>query len=72
MTRIIMHGCNGRMGQMISEICREDPDTEIVAGIDIADTKEQSYPVFTDIMECDVQADAVIDFSTAKAVNYQG
>lgn len=23
MTRIIMHGCNGKMGQMISGICSE-------------------------------------------------
>ena len=69
MTRIIMHGCNGRMGQIISEICREDPDTEIVAGGDVTAQKEQSYPVFTDIMKCDIQADVVIDFSTAKAVD---
>lgn len=69
MTRIIMHGCNGRMGQMISEICREDPETEIVAGVDVIAQNEQSYPVFTDIMECDIQADVVIDFSTAKAVD---
>ena len=69
MTRIIMHGCNGRMGQIISEICREDPDTEIVAGVDVTAQKEQSYPVFTDNMKCDIQADVVIDFSTAKAVD---
>lgn len=69
MTRIIMHGCNGRMGQIISEICSEDPDTEIVAGIDVTDTKNQPYPVFTDIMKCDADADVVIDFSTAKAVD---
>lgn len=69
MTRIIMHGCNGRMGQIISEICREDADTEIAAGVDITDQKEQPYPVFTDIMECDEKADVVIDFSTAKAVD---
>jgi len=69
MTRIIMHGCNGRMGQIISEICREDPDSEIVEGVDVTAQKEQSYPVFTDIMKCDIQADVVIDFSTAKAVD---
>lgn len=69
MTRIIMHGCNGRMGQIISEICREDADTEIVAGVDITDQKKYDYPVFTDITACDMEADAVIDFSTAKAVD---
>ena len=69
MTRIIMHGCNGKMGRMISEICREDSDAEIVAGIDVTDQKCDSYPVFTDITKCDTDADVMIDFSTAKAVD---
>lgn len=37
MVKIIMHGCNGHMGQVISDIVEKDPDAEIVAGIDIAD-----------------------------------
>lgn len=69
MTRIIMHGCNGKMGQIISEICREDADVELVAGIDIADQGKNPYPVFTDITKCDIEADAMIDFSNAKAVD---
>ncbi len=69
MIRMIMHGCNGKMGQMISDICREDPETEIVAGIDIADQGRNPYPVFTDIAECDVEADVMIDFSNAKAAD---
>lgn len=69
MTRIIMHGCNGKMGQVISGICKEDPDVEIVAGIDVADQGLNAYPVFTDIWQCDIEADALIDFSNAKAVD---
>lgn len=49
MVKIIMHGCNGHMGQVISDIVEKDPDAEIVAGIDIADQGKNSYPVFTDI-----------------------
>ena len=69
MVRIIMHGCNGHMGQVISGLVANDPDAEIVAGIDIADQGKNSYPVFTDINQCDVEADAIIDFSSAKAVD---
>lgn len=69
MTRIIMHGCNGKMGKMISDICREDETAEIVAGVDIADDGTNTYPVFTDIFQCDVEADVMIDFSNAKAVD---
>lgn len=69
MVKIIMHGCNGHMGQVISGIVEKDPDAEIVAGIDIADQGKNSYPVFTDIDACQVEADAIIDFSSAKAID---
>lgn len=69
MTRIIMHGCNGHMGQVISDIVREDPDTEMVAGIDILDNRENGYPVFTNIFDCDITADVIIDFAAAPAVD---
>lgn len=69
MVKIIMHGCNGHMGQVISGIVEKDPDAEIVAGIDIADQGKNSYPVFTDIDACKVEADAIIDFSSAKATD---
>lgn len=69
MTKIIMHGCNGKMGQVITGICKEDSETEIVAGIDVVDNRENGYPVFTDINACDVKADVIIDFAAAAAVD---
>lgn len=69
MIRIIMNGCNGKMGQVISGMIAEDPDTEMAAGVDIRDDGHNSYPVFTDIKECNVEADCLIDFSTASAVD---
>lgn len=69
MTKIIMHGCNGRMGQMITGLAEKDPDVEIVAGVDVSDHIQNSYPVFDNIAKCDVPADVVIDFASAKAVD---
>ena len=69
MTKVIMHGCNGKMGQTITEMCKDDPEIEIVAGIDLYDGIKNDYPVFPNISVCDVKADAVIDFSNAKAVD---
>lgn len=69
MTKIIMHGCNGRMGQIISGLCKEDPEVEIVAGIDVLGGEGGAYPVYTDIAMCTENADVMIDFSTAKAVD---
>ena len=64
-----MHGCNGHMGQVISGLVEKDPDAEIVAGIDVADQGKNSYPVYTNMEECQVEADALIDFSSAKATD---
>ena len=69
MTRIIMHGCNGHMGQVIGGLVAQDADAEIVAGFDMMDNRENGYPVFTDLDSCQVDADAIIDFSNAKAVD---
>ena len=69
MVKFIMHGCNGAMGQVITRLAKEDPEAEIVAGIDIQDNIDNGYPVFTKIEECDVQADVIVDFSVAKAVD---
>ncbi|MBP5773194.1 MAG: 4-hydroxy-tetrahydrodipicolinate reductase [Eubacterium sp.] len=69
MTRVIMHGCNGHMGKVISELASNDPDVEIVAGIDLNTEENFGYPVFANIMDCDVEADAIIDFSVAVAVD---
>ena len=70
MTRIIMHGCNGHMGQVISGLVENDPNTEMAAGIDVADNGRNKYPVFTSLEDCTVEADVIIDFSTAKAVDH--
>ena len=69
MTRAIMNGCNGKMGQCITGICAQDPDIEIVAGIDTYDGIKNDYPVFKSLADCDVEADVIIDFSNAKAVD---
>ncbi len=69
MVRIIMHGCNGKMGQVITGIVNSDDNAEIVAGIDIFDGIQNTYPVFSSIDQCDVEADVIIDFAAAKAVD---
>lgn len=69
MVKMIMHGCNGKMGQVITKIVKEDANAEIVAGIDTYMGIANDYPVFESIAKCDVPADVVIDFSNAAAVD---
>lgn len=68
MTRIILHGCSGKMGQAIAQLAAETEDIEIVAGIDRTPTSA-GFPLFSSLKECDVDADVVIDFSVAAAVD---
>lgn len=69
MVRVIMHGCNGRMGQVITEMIAKEAEMEIVAGVDVSDSVHNTYPVFKTLKDCDVEADVVIDFANAKAVD---
>ena len=69
MTRVILNGCNGHMRRVLTDIISKDPEIEVACGIDPYTGVQNDYPVFTDIASCDVEADVVIDFSNAKAVD---
>jgi 4-hydroxy-tetrahydrodipicolinate reductase len=68
MIKIIMHGCNGKMGQVISALVENDTDCTITAGVDPYVNKSNPYPVFSKIADCDIKSDVIIDFSTSTAV----
>lgn len=68
MVKIIMHGCNGRMGQVITKMVKDDENAVIVAGVDPFDGITNDYPLFKTIDECNVDADVVIDFAAKSAV----
>lgn len=69
MVNVIMHGCNGKMGRVITNLVEEDDNIQIVAGIDAYTGMANEYPVFASIKECDVKADAIIDFSVTAAID---
>ena len=69
MTKVIMNGCNGHMGIVISQLCEQDENIEIVAGVDINTEQKFGYPVFADLASCDIAADAMIDFSHVSCVD---
>ena len=68
MTRIILCGCNGKMGHVVRNIVAENPDMEVVAGVDIT-AGDGSFPVFANAADCDAAADAIIDFSSPRALD---
>lgn len=67
MIKIILNGCAGRMGRVISKIANQSEDITIVAGCDINPQDNGDYPVFNHISQCEITADLVIDFSHPSA-----
>jgi len=69
MIKVIMHGCNGKMGRTITELISDDPEIELVAGVDAFDEGKNPFPVFGSITHCNIEADVIIDFSSVLAVD---
>ena len=69
MTKVVLHGACGHMGRVVCNLAAEDDSIEIVAGIDVVEDKALGFPVYTKASDCDVFADVVVDFSTAKAID---
>lgn len=69
MINIIMHGCNGAMGQVIVKLLKEDTEAKIVAGIDISGEQLDDFPVYKNIFDITEEADVIIDFAHISAVD---
>ena len=57
------------MGRVVASLAASDEKLRVVAGIDVSDSGANPYPVFRTLAECDVEADVVVDFSYAGAVD---
>ena len=69
MVRVILHGCSGKMGSFITDIFGQDPDLEIVAGVDPYIRGDRPYPEYEQLSDCTEEADVLVDFTTAAAVD---
>ncbi len=68
MLNIILNGCNGRMGQVLTRMIAAGENMQVVAGIDATGEVKSDYPVFKSAEDCDIKADVIIDFSHYTAV----
>ncbi|WP_138208001.1 hypothetical protein [Haloimpatiens lingqiaonensis] len=69
MTKILLSGCNGKMGKMISQTVTNLKDLEICGGIDKNTDKNFNYPVFNSINDCHLDFHVILDFSRADALD---
>ena len=69
MIRIILSGCCGRMGQVLSHIIAQREDMTVVCGFDVNKATTGAFPIYANPSEYTGQADVVIDFSNAAALD---
>ncbi len=69
MVNVLLHGCNGAMGQVIAGLAGKDPQITIAAGVDLNTEKKQDFPVYASLTEVKEAVDVVVDFASAGAVD---
>lgn len=69
MIRIMISGCNGKMGQVVTAMCAQQENIEVIAGVDVHAERKNDYPVYADPMECPEKIDCIIDFSNPAALS---
>jgi 4-hydroxy-tetrahydrodipicolinate reductase len=69
MIKIILSGCNGYMGRVVTALVDSDPVVTIVAGVDISAGQHSDYPVYKAANDVTENADIIIDFSSPSALD---
>lgn len=69
MQKMLLSGCNGRMGQTISRLAEGRGDITVIAGCDIAGKAAFDYPVYAEPLKCAERPDVVVDFSSPAALD---
>lgn len=68
MIELVIHGCQGKMGQAVTTAAEAFPQLRIVYGIDRNLSANQAYPVYYPIESAPGEGDVIIDFSSHEAI----
>lgn len=63
MIEVMVNGCNGKMGNVISSLVDKNENMVLKCGVDKVDTGLLTYPVYTKITQIPEKPDVIIDFS---------
>lgn len=63
MLKIILSGCSGHMGQVITRLVADQDNAIIVAGVDLQPFANAAYPIYNSFDDVQESADVIIDFS---------
>ncbi len=65
--KVLINGCNGKMGQEVANEIKNMQDMDVICGVDRFDTGDNTFPVFTNVSDIDIIPDVIIDFSIPEA-----
>ena len=69
MIKMIISGCSGYMGRVLTRVAASDADVEVVAGFDIVQPNPlPSYPIYTFPHVSIGEVDVIVDFSVPSAL----
>ena len=68
MLKVLISGCNGHMGKVVTQLCRDAADVEIVAGFDLLGREAEDFPVYSSPAAFSGEAHVLIDFSAPAAL----
>lgn len=68
MIKVLLTGCGGRMGKVVASQCKENPDFQVVAGVDPANPV-CDFPVYENCSSVQEAVDVIIDFSFHAAIS---
>ena len=63
MIKVLVNGCNGRMGRIVCELAQINNKFELCAGFDRENLNLLDVEVFTKIEDISIKPDVIIDFS---------
>lgn len=66
--KVILCGCNGRMGHAVVDVAKNYNNVEIVGGIDLSSGSNYKFPVFNSASQISIKPDVIIDFSNPKVL----
>ena len=67
MIKVLVNGCNGKMGQVVCDLLNKNEKFEICAGFDKEENSSSNFKIFTNIKDISIKPDAIIDFSIPTA-----
>ena len=69
MLKVIVNGCLGKMGKVLTRCVKDDNELELVCGVSFNPTETTDYKIYSTMNDIEESADVIIDFSHHSALD---